>query len=203
VLPPQTPLPPWPACRVVDYTHFEAGRPDPALFKSPQLCQGLEPQEPMAAGRSGAALRWAALAPSVRYRGDAEVGGSDPGWPRVCPPACVAPPLPARPCGALPLASLPAPPSPPPLLQPAAVRILALPSCPSRPPGEPLSSPRPALGPPALPPLSSMTPSWAAMARRAPTAPWQSTSGGGTCTAPTWRRSRRTTRRRAAPSPWL
>lgn len=127
--------------------------------------------------------------------------GSDPGWPRL---AVFAPLLPAQPlrCASVGVSACPAQPSPS-----STARCCPHPRSPLAPlpppPREPQSFPRPAHVPPALPPLSSITPSWAATARRAPTAPWQSTSGGGTCTAPTWRRSRRTTRRRAAPSPWL
>jgi hypothetical protein len=60
---------------VVDYTHFEPGPPPASLFATPRLCKDSASLQVVdKKGRRGAHLRWAALAPAVRYRGDAQVG---------------------------------------------------------------------------------------------------------------------------------
>ena len=61
-------------CRVVDYSYFRPGRPNPELFEIPALCKGTQAQAVPGRGhKTGAQLRWAALAPSVRYHGDPQV----------------------------------------------------------------------------------------------------------------------------------
>lgn len=69
-------------CRVVDYTHFAPGRPDPALFEPPALCAGVRPAEAPGAGAPPAhLLRLRSLIPAVKYSGDAEVGAGMAGTP--------------------------------------------------------------------------------------------------------------------------
>ena len=58
---------------VVDYSHYEAGRPHPDLFRTPDLCKREEAAAAGGRGRAGAQMRWAAMVPAVRYRGDAQV----------------------------------------------------------------------------------------------------------------------------------
>ncbi|EFN54048.1 hypothetical protein CHLNCDRAFT_136123 [Chlorella variabilis] len=57
---------------VVDYSHYEAGRPHPDLFRTPDLCKREEAAAAGGRGRAGAQMRWAAMVPAVRYRGDAQ-----------------------------------------------------------------------------------------------------------------------------------
>lgn len=60
------------AAGVVDYTYWQPGRPDAALFDTPALCKGVEPQGGDD-GPSARRLRMASLLPRVAYLGDAEV----------------------------------------------------------------------------------------------------------------------------------
>ena len=76
---------PGPTCRrVVTYTDYSPGRPDPTLFKTPELCKDKLAMTPPAVsgprGGGGALrasrLRMEAVLPRVRYSGDAEVSPS-------------------------------------------------------------------------------------------------------------------------------
>lgn len=58
---------------VVEYTGFAAGRPEPAAFATPALCQGVAPQRGRGGRRTATQLRLLSLVPAVRYGGDSQV----------------------------------------------------------------------------------------------------------------------------------
>ena len=54
---------------MADYTFYRPGRPDPALFEEPDLCEGVQPVA--ARGPSPGVLRMLGSVPAARYGGDA------------------------------------------------------------------------------------------------------------------------------------